>query len=41
MLFLDRLKDEMIWTLFSEDYPGSPAAKAEIKSYDAIGRQIL
>jgi RimJ/RimL family protein N-acetyltransferase len=41
MLFLDRLKDEMIWTLFSEDYPGSPAAQAELQAYDAAGRQIL
>ncbi len=41
MPFLDQLQDEMIWTLFSEDYPGSPGAQAEIEAFDAAGRQIL
>ncbi len=41
MPFFDQLQDEMIWTLFSEDYPGSPGAQAEIEAFDAAGRQIL
>ncbi len=34
-------RDTMIWTLFAHDYPESPAAKAEIKAFDATGRPIL
>lgn len=33
--------DAMIWTLFSEDYPNSPAAKSNIQAFDAAGRRIL
>ena len=37
----ERLGDSMIWTLFIEDYPDSPAATAQIEAYDAAGRRIL
>ena len=33
--------DAMIWTIFAEDYPASPAAAAEIVAFDAVGRVIL
>jgi RimJ/RimL family protein N-acetyltransferase len=39
--FLDRMTDSMIWSLFCQDYPNSPAASAEIEAYDAIGRRLL
>jgi len=39
--FLDQLLDDMIWSLFIEDYPDSPAAAAEIEAYDVVGRRIL
>ncbi len=34
-------RDTMIWSLFGDDYPGSPAAQAPIEAYDAIGRRIV
>lgn len=37
----DTWTDAMIWTLFAEDYPTSPAAKARIQAYDAAGRRII
>jgi RimJ/RimL family protein N-acetyltransferase len=33
--------DSMIWTLFREEYPSSPSAKARLKAFDAVGRQSL
>ena len=33
--------DQLIWSLFAEDYPASPAAKLEIAVYDAAERRIL
>lgn len=33
--------DAMIWTIFAEDYPSSPAAAAEIVAFDAAGRVII
>ncbi len=33
-------RDTMIWTLFSMEYPNSPAAQAEIRMYDACGEPI-
>lgn len=36
-----QLLDTMIWTLFADDYPSSPAASAEIEAFDVIGRRIL
>jgi RimJ/RimL family protein N-acetyltransferase len=37
----DPERDAMIWTLFAEDYPASPSAKAEIEAFDVIGRRLL
>jgi RimJ/RimL family protein N-acetyltransferase len=37
----DRLRDLMIWSLFAADFPASPAARAEIAAFDALGRCIL
>jgi len=36
-----KLRDCMIWTLFSENYPTSPASKAQIEAFDAMGRKII
>jgi RimJ/RimL family protein N-acetyltransferase len=33
--------DSMIWSLHDVDYTGSPASKAEIRAYDALGEKIL
>lgn len=33
--------DAMVWTLFAEDYPASPAARSQIQAFDAAGRRIL
>jgi len=33
--------DTMIWTLFADEYPSSPAASTEIEAFDVIGRRIL
>ncbi|MEJ2599863.1 MAG: GNAT family protein [Anaerolineales bacterium] len=35
------LHDMMVWTLFSDEYPSSPAAKAEIRAYDVNGKRLL
>ena len=34
-------RDTMIWSLFADEYPASPAAGEEIQAYDAAGRRIL
>lgn len=39
--FFDRWSDSMVWGLLEEEYPNSPASQAEIKAFDAIGRQLL
>lgn len=33
--------DSMIWTLFADEYPSTPCAAAEIKAFDADGKQVL
>ncbi len=33
--------DQMVWSLFRNEYPASLAAKLEIAAYDAAGRRIL
>ena len=38
---LGNLHGRMIWTLFVEDYPGSPSSNAEIQAFDAISRRII
>ena len=39
--FLDRWSDSMIWGLLENEYPDSPASKAEIKAFDAVGHPLL
>lgn len=34
-------RDAMIWTLLSDEFPGSPAASAQVEAYDVAGRRIL
>jgi RimJ/RimL family protein N-acetyltransferase len=34
-------QDTMIWSVFEDGYPGSPAAQAQVEAYDAVGRRIL
>ena len=34
-------RDEMVWTLFAEDYPNSPSASTEIEAFDSAGRKII
>lgn len=36
-----RPRDTMIWTLFAQDYPDSPAAGVQIAAFDVVGRRIL
>ncbi len=36
-----KVADQMVWSLFAEDYPSSPAASLEIAAYDAAGRRAL
>jgi len=33
--------DQMVWSLFADEYPVSPLAKLEIAAYDAAERRIL
>ena len=35
------LSDQMIWSLFIDDYPTTPSAKLECAAYDAAERRIL
>lgn len=37
----DEWTDMMIWSLFAEDYPSSPAARAKIEVFDAAGRRLI
>ena len=39
--FLDRWSDSMIWGLLESEYPSSQSAQAEIRAFDAAGRQVL
>jgi RimJ/RimL family protein N-acetyltransferase len=32
--------DSMIWTLFADEYPGSPAAQIAIEAFDALGNKL-
>jgi RimJ/RimL family protein N-acetyltransferase len=34
-------RDSMIWTLFREDYAGSPPSAAELQAFDAACRRVL
>jgi RimJ/RimL family protein N-acetyltransferase len=33
--------DQMVWSLFDDEYPHSPSAKIEIAAYDAAGQRML
>lgn len=35
------LRDTMVWSMFSDTYPESPASALRVKAYDAAGSQIL
>ncbi len=35
-----RASDSMVWTLFADEYPSTPCISAEIKAFDAFGRQL-
>lgn len=35
------LRDTMIWSLFAEDFPRSPAAKIKLRAFDAVGQRLL
>jgi RimJ/RimL family protein N-acetyltransferase len=37
----DEPRDSMIWTLFADEYPASPAASAELQAFDVLGQRIL
>ena len=37
----NRLCDVLVFTLFAEGYPSSPAAEAAIRAYDAAGNRLL
>ena len=30
----------MIWTMFADEYPGSPAAQIEIEAFDVLGNKL-
>jgi RimJ/RimL family protein N-acetyltransferase len=32
--------DSMVWTMFADEYPASPAARVEIEAFDALGNRI-
>jgi RimJ/RimL family protein N-acetyltransferase len=32
--------DSMVWTMFADEYPASPAAHVEIEAFDALGNKI-
>jgi len=34
-------RETMIWSLFADDYLGTPSARAQIEAYDAIGRRLI
>jgi RimJ/RimL family protein N-acetyltransferase len=36
-----RPRDTMIWTLFADEYPSTPAAAAPVAAFDVLGRPLL
>ena len=36
----DKVRDLMVWSLFADDYPSSPAAKVAIQAFDCMGEII-
>jgi RimJ/RimL family protein N-acetyltransferase len=39
--FQGQPRDDQVWSLLREEYPGSPASRAEIQAYDVLGGRIL
>jgi RimJ/RimL family protein N-acetyltransferase len=39
--FLEHWSDSMVWGLLENEYPDSPASKADIKAFDANGHRLL
>lgn len=37
----ERFVDDMVWTLFADEYPASPAAALPVTAFDVLGRRIL
>ena len=35
-----KVEDSMVWVIFADDFPTSPAAQLEIQAFDAAGREI-
>jgi RimJ/RimL family protein N-acetyltransferase len=35
------IRDLMVWSLFAEDYPSTPAAGASIRAFDCMGESII
>ncbi len=35
------MKDSMVWTMFADEYPQSPAAKTAVRAWDAIRRRLM
>jgi RimJ/RimL family protein N-acetyltransferase len=33
-------RDTMIWSIFADTYPGSPASQMPLKAFDALDREI-
>lgn len=34
-------RDLMVWSMFADTYPGSPASSAPLQAFDAVGRRVL
>jgi RimJ/RimL family protein N-acetyltransferase len=34
-------RDTIVYSMFRSDYPGTPAASAELEAYDALGQRVL
>lgn len=40
LALMEEPRDTMVWSLFREDYPYTPAATAQIEAFDVIGRPV-
>jgi len=36
----DSDRDQMVWTMLADEYPGSPASRVAVAAFDVIGRRI-
>jgi RimJ/RimL family protein N-acetyltransferase len=36
----ERVEDSMLWSIFEDNFPASPATQIEIQAFDAAGREI-